>query len=446
VRHHAGVIDGDVARVRLSPARVGSGCVVALLGAGALILWRTPSTEGDVAAVQPMAFLGVAVLAALVGGATPALVAVALGAAALADGFTRPDHTLAETGSAERGTFVVYVVVGVLACTAFVLADRRRRRLLRTRAQADLLAAVNLAADRQPDVEALMKLVRLKLGLRRAELLDDAPPDAGGRRVTVVDAGSSVLVLRGRRLDADERRTLGVFAVQLGASRDRAVAATGAVEAERRLRATLLASAADQLRAPLAILRSATDMVRVAGDRLPDADRVELHELARETSGRLARMTDDLRELGRLQAGLVRARLTGVDLDEVVRRACAGIAAKHILVGPLPTIPGDAALLERALSNLLATATRYSDRVEILGERRGPRFELRVVDHGPGISPTDWPGLFEPFRRMDDLPDSEGVALSLAVVRGLVEAQGGTVRAEVTLGGGLTIVLDLAAG
>jgi two-component system sensor histidine kinase KdpD len=47
---------------------------------------------------------------------------------------------------------------------------------------------------------------------------------------------------------------------------------------------------------------------------------------------------------------------------------------------------------------------------------------------------------------MDDLPDSEGVALSLAVVRGLVEAQGGTVRAEVTLGGGLTIVLDLAAG
>jgi two-component system sensor histidine kinase KdpD len=103
-------------------------------------------------------------------------------------------------------------------------------------------------------------------------------------------------------------------------------------------------------------------------------------------------------------------------------------------------------MLERALSNLLATATRYSDRVEILGERRGPRLELRVVDHGPGISPTDWPGLFEPFRRMDDLPDSEGVALALAVVRGLVEAQGGTVRAEVTLGGGLTIVLDLAAG
>jgi two-component system sensor histidine kinase KdpD len=75
------------------------------------------------------------------------------------------------------------------------------------------------------------------------------------------------------------------------------------------------------------------------------------------------------------------------------------------------------------------------------GGLRGSRVELRVVDHGPGVDPADRARIFEPFQHRGD--SSSGVGLGLAVARGLTEAQGGSLDATGTPGGGLTIVLDL---
>jgi two-component system sensor histidine kinase KdpD len=360
-------VTGDgVARTGANPARLGWGSLLALAGTASLLAWRTPSTDGDLASVQSVAFVGLVVAAALVGGAVPALLATVLGAAAMYAGYTRPGHTLADASTAERATLVVFVVLGLVVTGALAVAARRRRRLVR------------------------------------------------GHAETLVES-----------------------------QREQAEAAARAVAAERRVNTGLLAAASLDLRAPLAILRAATEMLRVAGDRLPNADRVELQGIVRETSTRMTRIADDLRELGRVRAGDVPVRLAEVPLLDVVDAACAGVSAKQIAVPTLPVLRVDRALLERALANVLANAARYSDRLEILAEQRGPDWELRVVDHGPGISAADWPWLFEPFHRLDDLPDSEGVGLGLAVARGLVEAQGGAVRAEVTLGGGLTVVLAL---
>jgi two-component system sensor histidine kinase KdpD len=69
------------------------------------------------------------------------------------------------------------------------------------------------------------------------------------------------------------------------------------------------------------------------------------------------------------------------------------------------------------------------------------RVVLRVVDHGPGVDATDRARIFEPFQRRGD--SGSGVGLGLAVARGLTEAQGGTLEAVETPGGGLTMVLDL---
>jgi two-component system sensor histidine kinase KdpD len=72
------------------------------------------------------------------------------------------------------------------------------------------------------------------------------------------------------------------------------------------------------------------------------------------------------------------------------------------------------------------------------------RVELRVADHGPGVPERDRERLFAPFQRLGDAPAGQGVGLGLAVARGLTEAMGGSVLAEETPGGGLTMVVSLA--
>jgi two-component system sensor histidine kinase KdpD len=96
------------------------------------------------------------------------------------------------------------------------------------------------------------------------------------------------------------------------------------------------------------------------------------------------------------------------------------------------------------LVNVVGNAVRHTGGpVEVTGASSGTRAMLRIVDHGPGVAAADREAMFEPFRRADDaVPD--GVGLGLAVARGLTEAQGGTVRAEETPGGGLTVLIELA--
>jgi two-component system sensor histidine kinase KdpD len=114
--------------------------------------------------------------------------------------------------------------------------------------------------------------------------------------------------------------------------------------------------------------------------------------------------------------------------------------------GDLPLFRADAGLLDRVLANVLENAVRHSPgRQEIVvnGSVIGDRFQIRVVDRGSGVPDNAKEEIFAPFRRFGDTPRGEGVGLGLAVARGLTEAMDGTLSAEDTPGGGLTIVIDL---
>jgi two-component system sensor histidine kinase KdpD len=116
------------------------------------------------------------------------------------------------------------------------------------------------------------------------------------------------------------------------------------------------------------------------------------------------------------------------------------------VVPPLPDVTADIALLERALANLIGNAQRHTDGpVEVTGGLHGQRASLVVVDHGPGVPAAARNQIFEPFQRLGDHHADDGVGLGLAVSRGLVEAQGGSLHAEETPGGGLSMVLELPA-
>ena len=159
---------------------------------------------------------------------------------------------------------------------------------------------------------------------------------------------------------------------------------------------------------------------------------------------RLTSMVNDLLDMSRLETGVVRPIADDVPLGMVVRRALLGLdGAERVDVADLPSAHVDPGLLERVVANLVANALRHSEAVEVVGEAQGARVSLRVVDHGPGVEVADRARIFEPFQRRGD--SGSGVGLGLAVARGLTEAQGGTLEAQDTPGGGLTMSLELPA-
>jgi two-component system sensor histidine kinase KdpD len=437
-------------RAGLGPARVGAGCVLALVGTAALVWWLAPSAGKDLAPVDALLFLALAVACALVGGAWPALLASVLGTLALNYWFTRPHHSFSVASRENVATLAVFVVVSLAVAAVVGSAVRRRQRAIRARAEADTLAMLNRTVlGGTYDVPELLALVRATFGVTRAELLDGDVPRPAGPDEVVVDAGrDAMLVVGGRRIDGVERRVLEAFASHLGVIREREaairqLAAARELEAGNRTRTALLAAVSHDLRTPLAALRAAAETLRLSAERLDAQDRDQLLAAIEESTSRLTAMVSDLLDMSRLQTGAVTPRFEDVPLGEVVRRAAVGLPADRIAVGTLPVAHVDAGLLERAVANVLANAVRYSDRVEVAGGCSGSRVELRVRDHGPGVPPADRSRVFEPFQRLGDVPGGEGVGLGLAVARGLVEAQGGAITLGDTPGGGLTVVVEL---
>ena len=112
----------------------------------------------------------------------------------------------------------------------------------------------------------------------------------------------------------------------------------------------------------------------------------------------------------------------------------------------LPEVRADAVLLERVLVNLLGNALRYSPPYSpplVAASCHAGTMEIRVVDRGPGVPETQSEQLFAPFQRLGDRDNTTGVGLGLALSRGLTEAMGGTLTAEDTPGGGLTMTITL---
>ena len=88
-------------------------------------------------------------------------------------------------------------------------------------------------------------------------------------------------------------------------------------------------------------------------------------------------------------------------------------------------------------------ATRSAARIS--ASAFGGQVEIRVTDHGPGISRERLDQVFVPFQRLGDTDNTTGLGLGLALSKGFTEGMGGTLTADDTPGGGLTMVISLPA-
>jgi two-component system sensor histidine kinase BaeS len=139
-------------------------------------------------------------------------------------------------------------------------------------------------------------------------------------------------------------------------------------------------------------------------------------------------------------------------VDAMQAQAAAhGVAVSLQAEERLPAVPLDGALLERAIRNLVSNALEYTPAggvVTVTVERDGGWLALRVHDTGHGIEADDLPRVWDRFFRAErsrsrSSTTSDGAGLGLAIVRGIAEAHGGTVRVQSAPGRGAVFTIQV---
>ncbi|MGW1986917.1 DUF4118 domain-containing protein [Streptomyces collinus] len=454
---------------RLGRSRVTWGWLVGVLGP-ALLTWLLTNVTPDGGLANDMLlFLTMTVAAALLGGLFPALASAVVGSLLLNWYFTPPVHTLTIADPTNIVAIAIFVGVAVSVASVVDLAARRTHQAARLRAESEILSflAGNVLRG-ETGLEELLERVRETFGMESVALLERTaettpwtcagsvgpepariPEDAD---VDVPVGDHMALSLRGRVLPAADRRVLAAFATQAAVVLDRQRLQREADRAKElaegnRIRTALLAAVSHDLRTPLAGIKAAVTSLRSDEVEWSEQDQADLLQAIEQGADRLDHLVGNLLDMSRLQTGTVTPLIRETDLDEVVPMALGGVPEDSVELDvpeTLPMVHIDRGLLERAVANVVENAVKYSPKgrqVLVSASALADRVEVRVVDRGPGVPDEAKDRIFEPFQRYGDSPRGVGVGLGLAVARGFAEAIGGSLHAEDTPGGGLTMVL-----
>ncbi|MCZ2810128.1 DUF4118 domain-containing protein [Modestobacter sp. VKM Ac-2979] len=444
------------------------GLLLAVVGVPVLAVTCVAAQAALSLASVLLLFILLVMAVAIVGGLWPALAAAIAGGLVANWFFTAPTGRLTVSQVDDVVSLFGGVVVAVAVAAVVDRSARRATSAARSRAETAMLASLSravLAGDR--GLPSLLEQIREAFGLRAVTMIERE----AGREHTVGTCGehaddeqiddvavTDTLTLRlcGRALPAGDRRVLLSFAEQAAVALQQGRLSAQAAEADRlaagnSMRTALLAAVSHDLRTPLAGIKAASSALRSTDLALTDEDRDELVATVDESADRLTGLVDNLLDMSRLQSGALTPVVAPADLTGVLGAALSWLdepqRARVLVHSPadLPPVLADPGLLERVVANLADNATRHasSGPVDLRAGAAAGRVELRVVDRGPGVRPADRERVFAPFQRLGDAPGGQGVGLGLAVARGLTEAMGGTLTAEDTPGGGLTMVVSL---
>ncbi|MCK8678341.1 sensor histidine kinase [Streptomyces lichenis] len=456
---------------RLGRGRVIRGWLAGLLGP-ALLTWLLRQAVPELGLANDMLlFLTCTVAAALLGGVLPALASAAFGSLLLNYYFTPPLHRFTVSDPKNIVAIAIFAGVAVSVASVVDLAARRTHQAARLRAESEVLSLLTGSILRGEDtVDALLSRLRETFTMDSVALLERAGETGAWSTVASVGATPAdrpedadvdlpigdhlALALSGRVLPAEDRRVLTAFAAQAAVVLDRQRLLHQAGQARElaegnRIRTALLAAVSHDLRTPLAGIKASVTSLRSEDVAWSDTDRAELLEGIEDGADRLAALIGNLLDMSRLSTGTVVPLVRETDLDEVVPMALGGVPEDSVVLDipeSLPMIAVDRGLLERAVANIVENAVKHSPDgrpVHVSASALAHRVELRVTDRGPGVPDEAKDRIFEPFQRHGDAPRGAGVGLGLAVARGFTEAFGGTLSAEDTPGGGLTMVLTL---
>jgi two-component system OmpR family sensor kinase len=210
----------------------------------------------------------------------------------------------------------------------------------------------------------------------------------------------------------------------------------------------LLHDVSHELRSPLARLQAAIGLAHQSPEKIA----ASLERIERE-SVRMDRLVDELLTLSRLEATPSVSKSEMVDLTEMVEQIAddarfeAGPDGAAVVVeGAGAAVPGEPALLWRAIENVVRNAIKHGAGREVrIGMRSvGGSVHIDVCDRGPGIAEADLASIFQPFFRSNPTHNNvDGHGLGLAIAQRVVHGHGGTIAAANQAGGGLRVTISL---
>jgi len=218
-------------------------------------------------------------------------------------------------------------------------------------------------------------------------------------------------------------------------------------ETEEALRETdrrkdeFLATLGHELRNPLNPIRNAVELLRLKGTSDPEVR--WSHDVIQRQAVHLARLIDDLLDVGRITQGKLELRRETIELDtflghavESVRPLVEGLRQQLAVERPGEPIlvHADPVRMAQVFSNLLDNASKYTapaGRIDVGVERHGAEVVVSVRDDGAGILPEHLPHLFDLFYQVDRTlgRTQGGLGIGLTLVKRLVEMHGGTIEA-----------------
>lgn len=219
-----------------------------------------------------------------------------------------------------------------------------------------------------------------------------------------------------------------------------------------RLSKTLLDSMSHEMRTPIAILKTAAmNLTEVEGYSRDEIGK-DIVAAINDATERLNHLVGNVLDITRLESGHIKARFTDCPVSDLVHLALnntkASLANHNVCVDIAPDLPivtMDFVLMEQALTNLLSNAAFHTPSgTEVLVSARIEReiLLIEVADRGLGIKPESMPRLFEKFYRGPSAPTG-GSGLGLSLVKGFIEAQGGTVTVANRSEGGAIFSIQL---
>src|SRR5216684_2659671 len=227
------------------------------------------------------------------------------------------------------------------------------------------------------------------------------------------------------------------------------------IERVEKTRRDFIANVSHELRTPLTSIRGYAETLLESDGVLNDNAR-DFLQVIRRNAERMARLTEDLLVLARVESGEEKLDLQPHAPGQLMQEAATALqenahaAEVELILDPAPNaqVIADGYAIQQVLGNLISNALRYAQggKKIVLGATEQPhQIEFYVRDFGPGIPSEHLPRIFERFYRVDKARSREtgGTGLGLAIVKHIVLNHGGSVRVESAVGHGSTFFFTL---